>query len=58
MMLHAKFKKNGSSGYQKEVQNVQILTVTINHVWPRPEGKTSTPRIMNFTMHLVFLTYK
>jgi hypothetical protein len=45
-----------------------MLTDTILHVWPRPGGKTSAPRIMRFTilvyafllyitMHLVFLTY-
>jgi hypothetical protein len=54
------------NGYQ--VKNVQILTDTIYHVWPRPGGKTSTLRIMKFpilveafllyiTKHLVFLTY-
>jgi hypothetical protein len=66
-MHHFKFEKNWSSGYQ-EVKNVQMLTDTINYVWPRPGGKTSTLRIMKFTiwveafllyiaMHLVFLTY-
>jgi hypothetical protein len=54
--------------YQEEVKNVQMLTDTIYHVWPRPGGKTSTPMIMKFTilveaflfyitMHLVFLTF-
>jgi hypothetical protein len=66
-MHHTKFEKNWSSGYQ-EFKNVQMLTDTIHHVLPRPGGKTSTPRIMKFTilveaflfyitMHLVFLTY-
>jgi hypothetical protein len=66
-MYHIKFEKNWSSGYQ-EVENLQMLTYTIHYVWPRPGGKTSTPRIMKFTsfvkvflvyitMHLVFLTY-
>jgi hypothetical protein len=67
-MHHTKFEKNWSSGYQEEVKNVQMLTDTIHHVWPRPGGKTSNPRIMKFTIlveafllyitiHLVFLTY-
>jgi hypothetical protein len=66
-MYHIKFEKNWSSGYQG-VKNVHMLTDTIYHVWPRPGGKPSTPRIMKFTtlvkafllyitMHLVFLTY-
>jgi hypothetical protein len=65
---HIKFEKNWSSGYQKEVKNVQMCTDTTYHVWPRPGGKTSTPRIMKFTisvevflfyitMHLVFRKY-
>jgi hypothetical protein len=65
---HIKFERNWSSGYQEEVKNVQMLTDTIYNVWPRPGDKTSTPRIMKFTilvetvllsitMHLVFLTY-
>jgi hypothetical protein len=49
-MHHTKFEENWSSGYQEEVKNVQMLTDTIYHVWPRPEGKTSTPRIMKFTI--------
>jgi hypothetical protein len=67
MMHNIKFEKHWSSGYQ-EVKNGQILTDTIYHFWPRPGGKTSTLRIMKFTilveavllyitMHLVFLTY-
>jgi hypothetical protein len=66
-MHHIKFEKNWSSGYQG-VKNVHVLTDTIYHVWPRPGGKTSTLKIMKFTilvkaflvyitMHLVFLTY-
>jgi hypothetical protein len=66
-MHHIKFEKNWSSGYEG-VKNVRMLTDTIYYVWPRPGGKTSTPRIMEFTilvkvllvyitMHLVFLTY-
>jgi hypothetical protein len=66
-MHHITFEKNWSSGYQG-VKNVHMLTDTIYHVWPRPRGKTSTPRMMKFTilvkaflvyitMHLVFLTY-
>jgi hypothetical protein len=66
-MHHIKFEKNWSSGYQG-VKIVHMLTDTIYHVWPCPEGKISTPRIMKFTisvkaflvyitMHLVFLTY-
>ena len=66
-MHQIKFEKNWSSGYQEEVKNVQMFTDTIHHVWPHPGGKTSTPRIMKFTivvgtflfyitMHLVFLT--
>ena len=66
-MHHIKFEKNWSSGYQ-EVKNVQMCTDTTHHVWHRPGGKTSTPRIMKFTisgevsllyiaMQLVFLTY-
>jgi hypothetical protein len=66
-MHHMKFENNWSSGYQ-EVKNLQMLTDTIHHVWPRPGDKTSTPRIMKLTilvkafllyitMHLVFLTY-
>jgi hypothetical protein len=66
-MHHTKLEKNWSIGYQ-EVKNVPMLTDTIHHVWPCPGGKTSTPRIMKFTilveafllyitMHLVFLTY-
>jgi hypothetical protein len=66
-MHHVKFEKNWSSGYQG-VKNVIMLTDTVYHVWPRPGGKTSTPRIMKFTIlvkaflpyitiHLVFLTY-
>jgi hypothetical protein len=27
-----------------------LLIHTIYHVWPRPGGKTSTPRIMKFTI--------
>jgi hypothetical protein len=57
-----------SIGYQKEVKNVQILTDTIYHVWPRPEGKTSTLGRMKFSTlvdtfllyiarHLVFFIY-
>jgi hypothetical protein len=53
-------KKNCSSGYE-EVKKC-------SNVWPRPGGKTSTPRIMKFTIlveafllyitiPLVFLTY-
>jgi hypothetical protein len=67
-MHHTKFEKNWSSGYQEEVKNVQMLTDTIQHVLPRPGGKTSTPTIMKFTIlveafllyitiHLVFLAY-
>jgi hypothetical protein len=67
-MHHTKFEKNWSSGYQEELKNVPMLTDTIYHVWPCPEGKTSTPRIMKFTIlveafllyitiHLVCLTY-
>jgi hypothetical protein len=52
----------------KKKLNVQMLTETIYHVWPRPGGIPSTLRIMKFTilveasllyitMHLVFLTY-
>jgi hypothetical protein len=59
-MRHIKFEKNWSSGYQ-EVKKC-------SNVWPRPGGKTSTLRIMKFTilveafllyipMPLVFLTY-
>jgi hypothetical protein len=66
-MHHIKFEKNWSSGYQEEVKNVQMGTDTTHQVWLRPGGKTSTPRIMKFTisvevfllyitMHLVFLT--
>ena len=66
-MHHIKFEKNWSSGYQ-EVKNVQMWTDTTHHVWPRPGGKTSTLRIMKFTiseevfllyiaMRLVFLKY-
>jgi hypothetical protein len=66
-MHHIKFEKNWSSGYQ-EVKNLQMLTDTLNDVLPRPGDKTSTPRIMKFTilvkafllyitMYLVFLTY-
>jgi hypothetical protein len=67
-MHHIKFEKNWSSGYKEEVKNVQILTDTIYHVWPRPGGKTSTQLMMKFTilvdtfllyiaMHLVFHIY-
>ena len=63
-MHHIKFEKNWSSGKQE----VNMLTYTIHHIWPCPGGKTSTPRIMKFTilveafllyitMHFVFLTY-
>jgi hypothetical protein len=63
-----KLEKNWSSGYQEEVTNVPMLIDTIYHVWPCPGGKTSTLRIIKFTilveaflfyitMHLVFLTY-
>jgi hypothetical protein len=51
-MHHIKFEKNWSSGYQ-EVKNVQMLTDTIHHVWPRPGGKTSTPTIMKFTISVM-----
>jgi hypothetical protein len=37
---HIKFEKNWSSGYQEVTcKNVQILTDTIDHVWPRPGAK-------------------
>jgi hypothetical protein len=63
---HIKFEKNWSSGYQEKVKNVQMLTDTIYHFWPRPGSKTATSRIINFiilveafllyiTMHLGFL---
>jgi hypothetical protein len=66
-MHHIEFEKNWSSSYQ-EVKSVQMLTDITHQVWPHPGGKTSTPRIMKFTilenaillyitMHLVFLTY-
>jgi hypothetical protein len=66
-MHHTKFEKNWSCGYL-EVKDIQMLIDTIYHVWPHPGGKTSTLRIMEFTilvedfllyitMHLVFLTY-
>jgi hypothetical protein len=59
-MRHIKFEKNWSSGYQEEVKKC-------SNVWPCPGGKTSTPRIIKFTilveafllhitMPLVFLT--
>jgi hypothetical protein len=55
---HIKFEKNWSSGYREEVKNVQMCTDTTHHVWPRPRGKTSTPRIMKFTISVeVFLLY-
>jgi hypothetical protein len=58
-MHHIKFEKNSSKGYQEEVKNVQMLiTDTIYHVWPRPGGKTATPRIINFTILIeAFLLY-
>jgi hypothetical protein len=67
-IYHIKFEKNSSSGYQKEVRNVQMCTDTTHHVWPCLGGKTSIPRIMEFrisvkvflfyiNMHLVFLKY-
>jgi hypothetical protein len=35
-----------------------MCTDTTHHVWPRPGGKTSTPRIMKFTISVeVFLLY-
>jgi hypothetical protein len=68
MMHHIKFEKNWISGYEEGVKNVQMWTDTTYHVWARHGGKTSTPRMMKFTilvdtfllyitMHLVFLTY-
>jgi hypothetical protein len=39
-------------------KDVQMLTDTIYHVWHRPEGKTSTLRIMTFTILVeAFLLY-
>jgi hypothetical protein len=66
-MQNINFEKNWSIGYQEQAKNVQMCTDTTHHVWPRPGGKTSTLRIMKFTilvkvfllyitMHLVFLT--
>jgi hypothetical protein len=46
---HIKFEKNWSKGYQG-VKNVHMLTDTIYQVWPCPGGKTSTLRIMKFTI--------
>jgi hypothetical protein len=55
---HIKFEKNWSSGYQEDVKNVQMCTDTTHHVWPHPGGKTSTLRIMKFTISVeVFLFY-
>jgi hypothetical protein len=57
-MHHIKFERNWSSGYQKEVKNVQMLTDTIYHVCPPLEGKTATLRIINFTILVeAFLLY-
>jgi hypothetical protein len=54
-MHHNKFEKNWSCCYQEEVQ---MLTDTIHHVWPRPGGKTVTPRIIKFTILVeAFLLY-
>ena len=58
MMHHIKFEKNSSKSYQEEVKNVQMLTDTIYHVWPRLGGKIATPRIINFTILVeAFLLY-
>jgi hypothetical protein len=54
---HIKFEKNWSSGYQEEVKNVQMLRHYISCL-PSPGGKTSTPRIINFTILVeAFLLY-
>jgi hypothetical protein len=58
-MQHIKFEKNWGSGYHEEVKNVQMLTHHIFiTVWPRPAGKTVTPRILHFTILIqAFLLY-
>ena len=69
-MLHAKFEKNWTGGYQEEVKNVQLLTHFINdHFGPHPNTKTPTPRITKFkiiieisllipNIHLVLIYYQ
>jgi hypothetical protein len=58
----------GSVVIKKNLISVEVLTDTIYHGWPHPGGKTSTMRMMKFTilvepfllyitMHSVFLNY-
>ena len=66
-MLHTKFEKNWTGGYQEEVKNVQLLT-DMYQIRPRPGARTPTPGITKFTilvnafqlyitMHLVSLRH-
>jgi hypothetical protein len=60
-------KRIGVVAIKKKLEMFKCADTT-HHVWPRPGGETSTPRIMKFTisvevfllyitMHLVFLKY-
>ena len=59
-MLHTKFEKNWTGGYQEEVKNVQLLTDIMYQIWsPNPPGvRTPTPGITKFTiLEKAFLLY-